>query len=235
VPSAVNVYRELGDKLDIRPGISDYYERSVATKGRVLDIGGQNSSSRSAARLRALGATDVVATDIHARHRPDLVDDITATTIEPGSFDGVWCYAVLEHVTEYWTAIDNIHRVLRPGGEALIYVPFCFKFHARVDYHRFTISELARMVHRFDEVKVFAPNSRRASGYGAVVVDVLTYGRIQKRPLLFHRLAEAVNGMLGMAVRGWCAVRPADYTPEQAVFFATQLNYNHGFCAWVRK
>lgn len=236
MPRIANVYQELGDALDMRSGISGEYERSVAASGRVLDIGGQNSTSASGVRLRELGARDVVATDIHPRHRPDLVDDITATTIEPESFDGVWCAAVLEHVKEYWIAIENIHRILRPGGEAFVYVPFCFKFHARVDYHRFTVTEVARMMQQFDEVKVFVPGGRgHESGYGYVVPDILTYGLIERTPRLHFRLARAINQILASTVRVTCAVRPKDYTAEQAVFFLTYLNFNHGFCAWVRK
>jgi SAM-dependent methyltransferase len=231
-----HAYRELGETLDTRPGISDSYERSVASKGRILDIGGRNSASPSAVRLRALGASEVVATDVVADHEPDLVDDITDTSIDPESFDGVWCVAVFEHVTDYWSAIDNVHRILRPGGEAFVYVPFCFKFHDQMDYHRFTITELARMMRRFSDTKVFVPSTNgHESGYGWVLLDVLSFGLIQRTPQLHHKLARVVNRLLGAAVRLACAFRRRDYTTQQAVFFATYLSYNHGFCAWVRK
>jgi predicted SAM-dependent methyltransferase len=123
--------------------------RGLATKlawrqrNKVLDIGGRNSTSSSGRRLKRLGTnpgTSVVATDILPDYGPDLVDDICDTRIEPRSFDGVYCDAVLEHVTEYWSAIRNIHSILEEGGEAFIYVPFYFQYHDYMDYHRFTVT-----------------------------------------------------------------------------------------------
>jgi SAM-dependent methyltransferase len=236
LPDIDTVFHELGDMLDQRPGIRESYEKRVATKPTVLDVGGRNHSSLSARRLRSLGAgasTKIVATDVVPDYEPDLLDDITDTKIEPNSFDGVYCDAVLEHVTDYWSAVHNIHSILRPGGEAFLYVPFFFQFHDKMDYHRFTISELARMVAGFSEAKIFLPG--KGSGYGWVVWDVLTFGKIRSRPRLHNALSTVVNRALEVAVRVWYRRRPRPYTVEQAVFFTVHLNYAHGFCAWVRK
>ena len=234
MPQIADTFAQLGGVLDTRPNARDEYLRRVARRGRVLDIGGRNHDSVSAQRLRDFGATDVVATDIVATYAPDLVDDITDTRIEPESFDGVYCDAVLEHVTEYWTAIENIHRVLRPGGEAYIYVPFCWGFHDRMDYHRFTVTEVARMLEGFEQVKVFLPGRR--GGWGYVALSVLSYGRLHRRERLLERLALPLNWLLSTVVRARYRARPsARFTADQAAFFMTHLNYNHGFCAWVRK
>jgi SAM-dependent methyltransferase len=234
MPRIDDTFAQLGDTLDMRPDIRDEYIRRVASRGRILDIGGRNHQSVSAGRLRSFGATDIVATDIVATYEPDLVDDITATKIEPDSFDGVYCDAVLEHVTEYWTAIENIHRVLRPGGEAYIYVPFCWSFHDQMDFHRFTITELARMLGGFAEVKVFLPGRR--GGWGYVLLSVLTYGRLHRFESLLERLAVPLNWLVATSVRLRYRFHPSPaYTADQAAFFMTHINYNHGFCAWVRK
>ena len=236
MPGVADTFAELGDKLDMRPNIRDDYIRRVVTRGRVLDIGGRNHKSGSAARLRAFGATDVVATDIVPDYEPDLVDDITATTIEPESFDAIYCDAVLEHVTDYWTAIDNIHKILRPGGEAYIYVPFCWGFHDQMDYHRFTITEVARMLRQFSEIKVFLPGGKRQDGWGYVALSVLSFGQLTRNEALLEKLAVPLNRLLELALRIAYRLRPqADFTVDQAVFFFTYLNFNHGFCAWVRK
>ena len=235
MPRIADTYRELGDTLDTRPRAREIYERRVATKPRILDVGGQNQTSTSAKRLRERGATadtEIVATDVIPDYHPDLLDDITRTEIPADSFDGVYCVAVLEHVTEYWSAIRNIHMILRPGGEAFIYVPFCYRFHDAMDYHRFTITEVARMVDGFSEAKVFVP---AAGGWGWVVLDALTYGTIERFPAVHKPLAAALNGLLGAAVRVWYRRRRREYTVEQAVFFSVHVNYNHGFYAWVQK
>jgi SAM-dependent methyltransferase len=63
------------------------------------------------------------------------------------SFDAVVAFQLLEHVTEPWRVMGEIARVLRPGGKALITVPFLFPFHASPqDYFRYThqgVAELA--------------------------------------------------------------------------------------------
>ena len=54
----------------------------------------------------------------------DLALDITAmTSITTDSIDIVWASHVLEHVRGDDTAIEEIHRVLRPGGWAVLPVP----------------------------------------------------------------------------------------------------------------
>lgn len=54
--------------------------------------------------------------------RADRVLNIEALDLPDGSFDGVVCSHVLEHVEDS-RALAEIHRVLQPGGIALIMVP----------------------------------------------------------------------------------------------------------------
>lgn len=49
--------------------------------------------------------------------------DITRLGVRPGSVDLVVCFHVLEHVANDGAALAELHRVLRPGGTALIQVP----------------------------------------------------------------------------------------------------------------
>jgi hypothetical protein len=108
---------------------------------------------------------------------------ICNTTIPPASFDGICCDAILEHVTEYWKAIDNIHSILTDGGEAFIYVPFHFPYHDLMDYHRFTIKEAARMLEQFSDVKIFMDGAD--SGYGYVLWSTITLSKIMALPRLY--------------------------------------------------
>jgi ubiquinone/menaquinone biosynthesis C-methylase UbiE len=48
-------------------------------------------------------------------------------------FDAIICISVLEHVFEYDKAINEIERVLKPGGKLLLTVPFGFPHHDKVD------------------------------------------------------------------------------------------------------
>lgn len=50
--------------------------------------------------------------------------DLTAAPFATGSFDLVICSHVLEHVPDDAAALREIFRILRPGGRALLLVPF---------------------------------------------------------------------------------------------------------------
>jgi SAM-dependent methyltransferase len=49
--------------------------------------------------------------------------DLERLPFEDASFDRVLCVHVLEHVRDDAAALLELHRILRPGGEALIMVP----------------------------------------------------------------------------------------------------------------
>ena len=231
-----DLFRGIRDKLDFRLNIAETYESRVVSKQKVLDIGGRNSSSKSRKRIERLNKSrgnTIVCTDIIAEYLPNLVDDITNTSIKPESFDGVYCDAILEHVTEYWKALDNIYSILRRGGEAFIYVPFCFQFHDKMDYHRFTFTEVARMLERFREVKIFTPGVN--SGYGYVIWSVLTLGQIHKFPRVHTFLTVTCNRILNTALYFAYKMKPRRHSFREVSFYYTYLLLNHGFCAWVKK
>jgi SAM-dependent methyltransferase len=73
-------------------------------------------------RLRELPTIDYTCGDIDDAIAEERVD-VVRMPYEDGSFDIVLCSHVLEHVPDDRTAIAEIHRVLRPGGRAIIIVP----------------------------------------------------------------------------------------------------------------
>ena len=88
----MHLFKSTVARIDFRVGARIEYERRVASKDRVLDIGGRNAASHSHKTLRELSTntnTSIVSTDLVADYAPDLVDDICNTQIPPGTFDGV--------------------------------------------------------------------------------------------------------------------------------------------------
>lgn len=90
-------------------------------------------------------------------YKPDIVGDIHELPLNDNSVDGIFCLAVLEHVHNPFKAMDEMYRVLRPGGRLLIYVPFLYYYHAHQgyykDYWRYThdgLEELAKPFARFE-------------------------------------------------------------------------------------
>lgn len=78
--------------------------------------------------------------DIFPYAEVDLVVDLAQECpFAEGTFDVVVLMNVLEHVYENRELIKNIGKVLRPGGQLIITVPFLLKVHqAPFDFSRYT-------------------------------------------------------------------------------------------------
>ena len=223
--------------IDFRLSCREEYESKVVSRETVLDIGGRNYQSKSRRRIELLRENKnnkVVSTDIFPDYQPDIVDDICHTKLAEGSFDAVYCDAILEHVAEYWLAIDNIHKILKPGGEAFIYVPFFFPVHDRTDFHRFTFSEVARMLKQFPTVKIMVPG--KESGFGDTLWLVITFGTIAKLPKIHSFLSRLTNSLLKLLLTIVYRTKARrSQSLADFLFYYIYLYFNHGFCAYVRK
>jgi SAM-dependent methyltransferase len=103
--------------------------------GIVLDVG---CGRRPFQGLLPPGAR-YIGMDYNADVEPDVVGSVLALPFRDGAVDGVMCNEVLEHVAEPSRALDEICRVLRPGGLAYITVPQAWGLHYEPhDYFRFT-------------------------------------------------------------------------------------------------
>jgi SAM-dependent methyltransferase len=65
---------------------------------------------------------DYVTADLESG-RGDLAMDVTAIPCRDESFDAILCVHVLEHVEDDRNALREFHRVLKPGGWAVVHVP----------------------------------------------------------------------------------------------------------------
>lgn len=69
------------------------------------------------------GAAEYTTADLH-RTDVDLKIDLTATGLADGAYDVILCSHVLEHIDDDHAAMREIHRLLAPGGVAVLMVPF---------------------------------------------------------------------------------------------------------------
>jgi SAM-dependent methyltransferase len=79
--------------------------------------------------------------------------------IQDAQYDYVLCINVLEHIFNYQNVIAETKRILKPGGQAIIAVPFLIQVHPSPhDHWRFTGETLERLFTEagFTEVKVEA-------------------------------------------------------------------------------
>jgi len=86
----------------------------------------------------------------------DFIDhayDINDLKFEDNSFDVVVCWSVLEHVPDPHAAIAEMSRVLKPGGEIWVQLPFLFPYHeSPQDYWRVTPDGLRLWMSDYEEI-----------------------------------------------------------------------------------
>ncbi len=120
------------------------------TNKKILEIGSGTSSYRN-----FFEKCSFLATDIRKFSGVDEIADVTKLQYKSNSFDIVICVSVLEHVKDYNKAVSEIFRVLKPGGETVIAVPFLFPLHdVPGDYWRFTVYALKEILKKFSKVIV---------------------------------------------------------------------------------
>ncbi|MEO1260506.1 MAG: class I SAM-dependent methyltransferase [Bacteroidota bacterium] len=90
-------------------------------KGRVLDFSPSRCLHR---KMENLSAIEYISSDFVGEFKAAKNHDITQIDEPDTSFDVVVCFHVLEHVTEDRKAMQELFRVLKPGGKALIQTPF---------------------------------------------------------------------------------------------------------------
>jgi SAM-dependent methyltransferase len=126
----------------------DRFIQAHASAGRTLDIGAQNGPYAACFPNR-------VALDIKPGAGVQVLGDAQALGLAANVFDVVLCTEVLEHLPEPQQAIDEMHRVLKPGGTLLLTTRFLFPIHdAPHDYFRFTKYGLRHLLRRFDVLEL---------------------------------------------------------------------------------
>jgi SAM-dependent methyltransferase len=119
----------------------------------VLVIGGGEQGFGLDA-LYASPDVDVLAFDIYASPLTQLIADAHNIPLASESVDAVIIQAVLEHVLEPWTVVEELHRVLKPDGVVYSDVPFMYPVHeGPYDFMRFTDSGHRALYRDFDVVE----------------------------------------------------------------------------------
>lgn len=113
--------------------------KTVPLSGRVLDVGGGQKAKYlellpKGIELRSVNIDpDIAPTDVIEPNSPLPFSD--------NSFDSVLCLNTLEHIYDAKAVLHEIHRVLKPGGQIYVMVPFMFRIHGHPDdYFRATPS-----------------------------------------------------------------------------------------------
>ena len=118
--------------------------------GLVLDLGGGGEPTYK--RLLRISG-HFVNMDRIAEAMPTVVGDLESTyPFAASCAETVILFNTLEHVYDHQHVVNEMHRVLKPGGRALVYVPFIFPVHVHQtekflvdDYFRYTASALNKI------------------------------------------------------------------------------------------
>jgi ubiquinone/menaquinone biosynthesis C-methylase UbiE len=103
--------RDGDDVLEVAPG-PGYFAVELARLGRYHIVGLDISET-----FVTIAADHAKQTGVHVEFRHG---NASAMPFDPGSFDFVYCRAAFKNFREPVQAIDEMYRVLKPGGAAVI-------------------------------------------------------------------------------------------------------------------
>lgn len=117
------IFEEKNEVVDIGGGL-----RVIKGKGNRYD------SSREWLRPYIEKVNYKIMDPVDTYH-PDIVGDIQEMPFDDNSIDAIICLSILTHVENPIQAYEEMCRALKPGGYALIYVPFLYYYHAEEGYY----------------------------------------------------------------------------------------------------
>jgi SAM-dependent methyltransferase len=142
-------------------------------------------------------------TGLDVEGNPYGVADVVSNEFLPfedASFDVVTCYEAFHYVEDPMHGVAELRRVLRPGGTALISVPFVWEYDRTILEHRYTGPELGALLRGWDEVRVIENGGR------AVAWATLTGSMVERVRRRLPKPASAVFSLLYVALNTFASL-----------------------------
>lgn len=115
--------------------------------GRILDVGCGSKPYQELFPTDDYVGLEIDTPENRAKKRADYFYDGQVFPFPDQSFDAIVCNQVLEHVFTPDLFLEEIVRVLKPGGQLLLTVPFVWDEHEQPwDYARYTSFGLKRLL-----------------------------------------------------------------------------------------
>lgn len=106
-------------------------------------------------RFRNLPNLEYTTTDLNSP-LADIKADICDLPFEDESFDFILCNHVLEHIPDDTKAIQQLYRILKPGGMAILQIPQDLKRTKTFEDNSITDKkERARIFGQYDHVRIY--------------------------------------------------------------------------------
>ncbi len=140
-------------------------------RGRLLDFGCGSKPYKALFRVDEYIGTDIeVSGHDHRNEDIDVYYDGKTLPFADRSFDSIFSSEVFEHIFNLPQILDELHRVLRPGGHMLVTVPFVWDEHeVPYDFARYTSFGIAHML---QEKGFTVIAQRKTTTYVATVFQV---------------------------------------------------------------
>lgn len=98
----------------------------------------------------------------------------------------------MEHVENPFKAVEELYRVLKPGGKVLVSIPFIWPYHAASrykDYWRFSEDGLRVLFNKFSKIEIV-----KAGGYLSALVNFIpSFTKIDR---IFRLIANFLDGII---------------------------------------
>lgn len=110
---------------------------------------------------------------LHGTDEVDIIGSAYETGLSDGQVDTVLCTEVLEHLEEPQAAVNEMHRILAPGGVVILTVPFFWHLHEEPrDFYRYTSFGLQYLFEKggFEIVEI-----RPLTGFIVTFAQLLAY------------------------------------------------------------
>lgn len=149
----------------------DLTETCASLQGLVLDLGGEWQYQRGT--FRPPQRTDLrwICINIEPDVAPDVIADVACVPLVDSCADAVVCTEILEHVLSPETVLAEAHRLLQPGGQLILSMPFLCPVHADPhDYQRYTGTKLMSLL---TEAELCQVNIRPQGLYFTVLADMV--------------------------------------------------------------
>jgi SAM-dependent methyltransferase len=187
----------------------EYEELSrIDYSGRILDFGGGNKAHYLSQLRSWMGTGKYESVNIAETMEPTyLIHPGDKIPVAADSFDMVLSVNTLEHVLDLDNVLSELVRVLKPGGQIVLAVPFLYRIHGCPnDYNRPTASWWCETLPKY---------GMRDLKIRPLVWDVMTSGlSITEGAGPFSRLRKMLVPLYGLLYAAVRARGPGERYPE---------------------
>lgn len=165
-------------------GETDFFKKPL----RVLHFAPEQAFYK---RFRAVHQIDYTTTDLNSP-LADVKADITDLPFADNLFDVILCNHVLEHIPDDGKAMEELHRVMKPGGWGIFQVPQDLGRETTYEDDAITDKrERARIFGQYDHVRIYGRDyfdKLRKVGFKVTEVDYTA--RLSAEEIDRYRLAQ---------------------------------------------